>query len=268
MKITSIVEDTSCSENIAAEHGLCLYIKTDSHRLLFDTGKTGLFLKNAVQLGEDISAVDTCVLSHGHYDHGGGLRIFLDNNDISKVYMNENAFAEHLSAANNYIGIDRSLEDNDRIIYTGDSYQIDEELSLFTGNDKPRLTPMRNDGLKVIRGGQLGPDDFPDEQYLVINESGHPKTMITGCSHKGIADIVNWAADMDIRYVIGGFHFMKIPADTPEGKQYMHDIADRLKSTGITFYTCHCTGKPQYEYMKQLMPEHLHYLAAGGALTV
>ena len=263
-----LVEDTSCNAGIGAEHGLCLYIKTDRHVLLFDTGKTGLFLANALKMDADIASVDTCVLSHGHYDHGGGLRTFLDNNDRAKVFMNEHAFSEHLSLTNNYIGIDRTLEDNDRIIYTDDNFKIDDELSLFTGNDRQRLHEMRNDGLRVIRNGEVIPDDFIDEQYLVIKEPGHPGVMITGCSHKGIAEIVHWAADLDISYVIGGFHFMKIAADAPEGQMYMRDTADALNASGITFYTCHCTGKLQYDYMHTLMPDRLHYLAAGSCIEI
>jgi 7,8-dihydropterin-6-yl-methyl-4-(beta-D-ribofuranosyl)aminobenzene 5'-phosphate synthase len=92
MKITALIENTTADKKLKANHGLCLYIETDKHKLLFDMGANDLFLRNAEQLGIDIKAVDTAVISHGHFDHGGGLQQFLQNNDKAKVYINQNAF--------------------------------------------------------------------------------------------------------------------------------------------------------------------------------
>lgn len=268
MIIKSLIEDTSCSENITAEHGLCLYIETDTHRLLFDTGKSDLFLENAEKMNVDISSVDTCIISHGHYDHGGGLKTFLRSNDRAQIYMNANAFDQHLSATGNYIGIDQELKGNSRFINTGDHFDIDEELHIFTGNEKGFVFRPRTDGLKVERFGRVIYDDFIDEQYLVISEPGKPKVLITGCSHKGIVNIMNWAKNYQVSYVIGGFHFMKVPVDAPDGKAYMCEAAEELSMFGVTFYTCHCTGKPQFDYMKRLLPGRLKYLSAGETLVL
>ena len=78
MKITALTENTSVNENIGAEHGLSLYIETDGHKILFDMGQTDMFERNAKTLCIDLSEVDIAVLSHGHYDHGGGLARFLE----------------------------------------------------------------------------------------------------------------------------------------------------------------------------------------------
>ena len=92
--------------------------------------------------------------------------------------------------------------------------------------------------------------------------------MITGCSHKGIVNIMAWAHDQDIKYVVGGFHFMKVPVDEPDGRAYMCEAAESLSEGGVTYYTCHCTGMPQFEYMKRLMPGKLKYLHAGESVTI
>ena len=268
MIIRAVVEDTTDDVNIGAEHGLCLYIKTDRHNILFDTGKTGLFAENALKMGIDIKEIDICVISHGHYDHGGGLQTFLKENTKANIYINMNAFEAHISASGNYIGIDPMLRDEKRLIHTGDHFIIDEELKVFTGNDRQITFRPRTDGLKVMRYGKVLFDDFIDEQYLIINEPGHPKTMITGCSHKGIVNIIKWAGNENIKYVVGGFHFMKVPADAPEGKAYMCEAAEELSDKGITYYTCHCTGKEQYEYNRLHKPGEIKYISSGQEIAI
>nr|MCR5715363.1 MBL fold metallo-hydrolase [Lachnospiraceae bacterium] len=88
MKITALVENTTKSD-CPTEHGLSLYIETARHNILFDTGQTTLFADNAERFGVDLSSVDLCMLSHGHYDHGGGLKKFTLCNDHAKIYMNK-----------------------------------------------------------------------------------------------------------------------------------------------------------------------------------
>ena len=73
MKIINLIENTPGIPNCGYEHGLSFYIETKNHRLLVDSGATDLFLWNAKTLGIDLTKVDTMILSHGHYDHGGGI---------------------------------------------------------------------------------------------------------------------------------------------------------------------------------------------------
>ena len=73
IQITALVENTSADPRLGAEHGLSLYIETGAHHILFDMGQTALYAANARALGVDLAGVDLAVLSHGHYDHGGGV---------------------------------------------------------------------------------------------------------------------------------------------------------------------------------------------------
>jgi 7,8-dihydropterin-6-yl-methyl-4-(beta-D-ribofuranosyl)aminobenzene 5'-phosphate synthase len=90
--ISVLVENTSPRADLGCEHALSLYIATKEHRLLFDTGASGLFAQNAHKLGIDLADVDTVILSHGHYDHGGGFKTFLDINKKAALYLREGAF--------------------------------------------------------------------------------------------------------------------------------------------------------------------------------
>ena len=86
MIIKALVENTSISEDFASEHGLSLYIETKNHKILFDVGASELFLQNAKKLDVNIADVDFLVISHGHYDHGGGLKTFLKENTKPRYF--------------------------------------------------------------------------------------------------------------------------------------------------------------------------------------
>lgn len=95
MKIVTLVENTTEREDLQSKHGLCLYIETERHKILFDLGPDDTFLHNAKVCGVDIKAVDTVIISHGHSDHGGGLGAFLQVNHTANVYVHPEAFLPH-----------------------------------------------------------------------------------------------------------------------------------------------------------------------------
>ena len=94
MKISVLVDDLK-SSGFEVEHGLSLYVETDRHRVLFDTGSSGMFIDNAKKMGIDVSKVDIAAISHGHNDHGGGIPAFLEINHDAPIYMSEHAFEPH-----------------------------------------------------------------------------------------------------------------------------------------------------------------------------
>jgi len=258
MKITSLLENTACSSSVSAEHGLSLYIETKKHKILFDMGQTALFADNAEALGVDLSEVDIAVLSHGHYDHGGGLERFLEINSKAPVYINRDAFLPHYNGTEKYIGLDTSLADSNRIIFTDDEYKIDDSLTLFFCNGKERKHRLGGGELTEKVGEEFIPDDFRHEQYLLIEENRR-RILISGCSHKGILNIVEWFTP-DV--LVGGFHFSKLPLDNT-----LAAAAQILDTYPTEYYTCHCTGIEQYGFMKQYM-KRLNYLACGESIVV
>lgn len=280
MKITALVENTTAHDDIETEHGLSLYIEANGHKILFDMGQSDMFARNADRLGIDLKEIDMCVLSHGHYDHGGGIKTFLELNKKAKIYMNEYAFELHYNGTEKYIGLDVSLVSskendeitgcreaekvcgeqvggNDRFVMVGDELELDTGLTLYSCNKKERENNLGAFGLTVMKDGLLMEDDFRHEQYLLIEEDGK-KVLISGCSHKGIVDITNWFKP-DV--LVGGFHFMKL--DTEKDKDVLMDAATKLMSHKTKYYTCHCTGCEQYDFLKNIMNEQVEYIRAG-----
>ena len=136
VRIQTLIEDTSGSNTeLVCEHGLSFYLETALHKALFDLGVSGGFLKNARALRIDLTQVDTVILSHGHNDHGGGLREFLSVNNKAKVYVQESAFEGHYSVSRgtlHEIGLDPALHTHPQIVRVAGDMRIDEELFLFS----------------------------------------------------------------------------------------------------------------------------------------
>ncbi len=138
MKIWTLMENAAAREDLAAEHGLSLLIETGAHRILFDAGQTGAFAENAERLGLDLGMVDLAVLSHGHYDHSGGLLRFLECNGHAKAYVNQHAFDCCWHGEDHYIGVDPKLRDCDRVVMAGETLQLAEGLTLFPAMKKKK----------------------------------------------------------------------------------------------------------------------------------
>ena len=207
MKLIVLTENTTADAAIGCEHGLSLYIETGGKRLLFDMGQTALFAENAQKLCVDLARIDFAVLSHGHYDHGGGLQTFLTCNKTAPVFLSRYAFEPHYNGTEKYIGLDTALQSSERLVLTGETHRIADGLTLFSCNERTRPFDFGSANLHVMQNGALMPEDFRHEQYLLIEEDGR-RILISGCSHKGILNIMEWFRP-DV--LIGGFHLMKQP---------------------------------------------------------
>ena len=252
------MENKTEREGIVAEHGLSIYIEARGKKILFDAGQTDAFAENAAKLGVDLSAVDLCVLSHGHYDHSGGLLRFLEINDHAPVYMRRRATEPHYNGTVKYIGIDEKLIGHPRVAYTDDELVLASGLQLCTCNALASGCPASARGMTVKCGGEFLQDSFDHEQYLAIEEDGR-RIVISGCSHKGILNIVNWLKP-DV--LIGGFHFVRLdPAG--EDRAFLEDAAKELLTHDCIYYTGHCTGEAAFAFLKERMGDKLQAIHAG-----
>ena len=257
MKLTVLVENTSCSEELIAQHGLSLYLETENCCVLFDMGQDATFARNAEKLGVDLSKVDLAILSHGHYDHGGGLAEFLRINETAPVYIHEKAFGPYYNGTEKYIGLDLSLQHHPRLRLVNGSLDLPFGMHLMDCND----LGWRYDSWGLTCKNQEGffPDPFFHEHYLEITE-GEKKYLISGCSHKGI---INIADHFQPDVLIGGFHLNK-----QEDEQVLAQIAEDLLCKPAVYYTGHCTGSKQYAYLKEKMGNRLQSLSTGMVIKV
>ena len=262
MKITVLMENTTCRDDLACEHGLSLYIEAAGKRILFDAGQTGAFADNAEKLGIDLAQVDVCILSHGHYDHGGGLKRFLEVNDHAPIYVSRHAFGDYYNGEEKYIGLDWELLSEERITFVRDNLTLSDQLSLHacTGFPQPYYTDAY--GMQVKRRDALETDDFRHEMYLLIRD-GERRIIVSGCSHRGAMNIKTWFAP-DV--FIGGFHLMKL--DPEKEATRLKFTAMELMKKETVYYTGHCTGDMQYDALKAHMGERLHRLSTGAAFEI
>ena len=169
MKIQCLVENTKYNK-LKPKHGLCFYIETKKHKILFDLGPNDLFIKNAQLLNIDISIIDTVIISHGNVDHGWGLESFFKINNIAKVYVQKNAFDKFFTKVlffNAYIGLDLSLKNNKQIVFVDNDYVIDEELSLWTAKENELPSPFNR---TLFKDNNIL-DDFTHEHSLLIKQN-------------------------------------------------------------------------------------------------
>lgn len=264
MKIITLVEDVCGNEICGYEHGLCIYVETEKHKLLLDTGATDLFLKNAKALGVDLSQVDTVILSHGHYDHSGGILKFAQINPSAKIYMQRSASGDYYHGER-YIGMDREIAELPQVQLLDGDFKIDDELSVFSNITGRKFWPQSNLVLKKRVNGEEVQDDFAHEQCLVIfGEQGN--YLLSGCAHNGILNILDRYKQIygEVpRAVISGFHMMKKSEYEEEEIKMIRCTAEELCNMETVFYTGHCTGERAFELMKPIMGEKLLPMRSG-----
>ena len=236
MVIKVLVENNS-GDLCKGEKGLSLYIEADNKKILLDTGETALFLENASKMGITLNNLDCVVLSHGHFDHGDGLRFIKGK----KLICHPDSFKKRLRKRDDsYLGLHMNLEKAQTkfdLILTKKPYKLSENI-IFLG-EIPRENDFesKNTPFKF----ENGQDDFVlDDSALVIN-SKKGLIIIPGCSHSGVCNIITYAKKVtgvnNIYAVIGGLHLMKLDDAT-------YKAIDFLKKENISiFYPIHCTKK-------------------------
>jgi 7,8-dihydropterin-6-yl-methyl-4-(beta-D-ribofuranosyl)aminobenzene 5'-phosphate synthase len=271
MKLTVLVENTACGEALEGAHGLSLLIETGAHRILFDAGPAGeLLLHNAAALGVDLGAVDVAVLSHGHYDHAGGLLAFFGVNDRAPLWLQRGALDGHYANEKSgfrYVGLDPQIREtfSGRLRIVDGNAEIDRNLTLFSDVRTADFLSKANQTLLEPDGDGYIPDRFLHEQNLLIRENGR-LVLIAGCAHRGIVNILRRAAELAGRApdaVYAGFHLTNPGLGVDELSDSVRAIGAELRRWPCRFYTGHCTGQGPYGILKELLGAQLAPLSVG-----
>ena len=259
MKWTVLSDNRSNDSRLFTEHGLSILLQTDRHKILLDTGASDVFIRNAEQLGIDLTDVDYVFISHGHSDHAGGLRYFLEYNRQAKVIVSPDVMnGRFFSKRENLHSITSEWPeiDNDRLILIDQTCEIVESLHAIAHIPQNHLMPKGNQNLYVQNAnGDYIHDDFRHELALYVDGM-----LFTGCAHSGIENILS-ACRWPVKSVVGGFHLL----DGQETDEKINALAQRLKEKypETLFYTSHCTGDHVFEVMKGIMEEQLQFFRCG-----
>lgn len=273
MRLYTLVEETVAAPEFGCEHGLSFYLACETEHLLFDLGQSELFLRNAHTLGLDLARVDRAFLSHGHYDHGGGLSAFLRENDHAPVYVHPRAFELHFSRKPEGvrpIGLDPALAHHPRMVPTGDVYEVSQNLLLFA--DVTGCDCLSEGGKNLLEreGDHYVPDTFAHEQSLIVYEKGKC-ILFTGCAHRGVVNLVQRAAEHAGRMpdvVVGGMHLYSPSQKKSEPDELIRAVGARLEKTGARYLTGHCTGQHAYELLHDMLGDQITALHAGSQIDL
>jgi 7,8-dihydropterin-6-yl-methyl-4-(beta-D-ribofuranosyl)aminobenzene 5'-phosphate synthase len=270
LRVRVLVDNATLTDRFfRGEPGLSLYIETDSRKVLFDAGYSGLFIENAWKMGIDLLQIDQVVLSHGHIDHTGGLpdliRLFLEAK-VEGYPHRKPRFLVHP-----YCLYPRPLE---RLVDIGSLIPYDRLSHYFTVETSRAPVWIARDLVylgEIKRSAQGTPKD-EDRKRKILLPSGTCEdpllddtalacrlpeglVVITGCSHSGIENIVETAkricGDDRILDIIGGLHLLgPTPAELSATVAY-------LKKAGVrALHPCHCTSLAAKTALAQALPVH------------
>ncbi len=272
MKITILVENDVAEghPDLKAEHGLSFYIDINEHVFMSDVGQSGKFTENAKILGCDLQAVEALAISHHHYDHGGGLARFFEENDGATVYLRQAPKADYIvdviGIPLRYIGLDQAVIDKyaSRITFITEDTTILPGVHLLTHIPKTYPRPGGDKRLKAKRNGEKLPDTFEHELVTVL-DGQNGLVILTGCAHTGVLNMIKAAQDAfpqkPIQAVIGGFHLNREEDDA------VQKIGEALFAMDIPeIYTGHCTGRKAVDILADLLGKRFHPLGTGTVL--
>ena len=218
MRLVVLIDNCTINgRNLKGEGGASYYIEDEDKKFLLDTGASGLFMENAKNLDINLDDIDTVVLSHGHYDHAGGLK---GNTNMGAPYRKD----EIIKLANVNFS-DKPVKVSKNITYLG---QIPDIMDF---ENRKLMGEIEIDGEYK--------DDYIMDDSALLYDTSDGIYIITGCSHSGICNIIEYAKKVSgkdkVLGIIGGTHLQEI-------NEQLYKTIEYFKENNIKeLYPCHCT---------------------------
>lgn len=261
-----IIDNTTLRTDFITEHGLSLWIEYRDRKILFDTGQSNAVISNAKKLGINLKSADAIVLSHGHYDHTGGLADVLNIATKAKVYLHPSAmepkFGKKASDVKN-VGMTDSAKkaiENQPVVFTK------KPENLFPGvvvtGQIPRINDFEDVGGAFFLHEQCQkPDSLLDDQALFVNSS-KGIVVVLGCAHSGVVNILDYVSELanckKIHALIGGMHLLNA-----DQKRIEHTLETFRKYDIQKVIPLHCTGEKVMKVLKNILGDRCLLLGAG-----
>ncbi|NLK95788.1 MAG: MBL fold metallo-hydrolase [Clostridiales bacterium] len=277
MKITTLIENNKNEENslLINEHGLSLFIKYNGVNILFDTGQSGEFINNAIKLDIDLKEIDYVIVSHNHYDHGGGIKSLNDYlKKPFKLLVGKGFFKDKYKLLDNGNYIPHGKTFDERFIIDNhimlsyvnkDIMEISKDLYLFSNFQRYNTVEELSNKFYILKDNKYIKDEFKEEIVLGINtEKG--LILIVGCAHIGIVNIlesISKRTNKKIYGVIGGCHLVN------GSKERIQFTVDYFKTKNIKLLgLCHCTGEDGMKVISKEFKEEFIYNYTGNTIDL
>ena len=273
MKLSILTDNRVYKRGLLAEHGLSIFIEDDGLRLLFDTGQTHVFRHNAKTMGIDLTHADGIILSHGHYDHCGGLVHYPGDAPIPPVYVGKGALDSKYKKGRSRlidIGIPWAGDKDPRIqqslVVNNKNLNIAQGAMLHA--DIPCTVPFEGTPQGFFTGSidAPAPDTMRDEQMLVFARAD-AIDVILGCSHPGIINCLSYAKSLypgkRIGTVLAGMHLKE------SSLSRIHETIRQFEAMDIgLIIPVHCTGQNAICRMTQAIGARCQPLCAGQTIEI
>ena len=254
--------------SLIGEHGFSCHIETDHHQFLLDTGQGLGIIRNAALLKKNLNDLDGIILSHGHWDHTGGLERILENTSPKKVYAHPDIFTLRYSEKDGGIKFSGIRQRRKYLEALGAEFILTKEFSeiaegIFLTGEVPRKNDYEiNPDSQFIfdENGERIPDPLLDDNTVVI-DSPKGLVVILGCAHAGIVNILDFVTatlNKSIYAVIGGTHLK--PANEDRLKRTIEVLKEyHIKHIGVS----HCTGPEKSAVLYNEFKDKFFFANAG-----